>query len=115
MTNPPIKNNALEDLSTQLQDAGRTETDTIEVNITTVTKELQPISEAGEEQLEAANYLLKQECEKVRKEQQSKRYIRARLATRLTQGGYESRYAKFVAENEQSLHSGPRMSPRQIR
>ena len=61
------------------------------------------MSEAEEEQLEAVNKLLEQEREKVRKEQQSKRYIRARLATRLTQGGYGSRYAKFVAEKEQSL------------
>ena len=61
------KVNALKDLSTQLQDAGRTETDTIEVNITTIIEELQTISEAGEEQLEAA---LDQERDKVRKEQQ---------------------------------------------
>ena len=33
--------------STQLQDAGRTETDTIEVNITSTTEELQTVSEAG--------------------------------------------------------------------
>ena len=39
----------------------------------------------------------------MRKEQQSKRYTRARLATRLTQGRYGSRYAKVVAEEEQSL------------
>ena len=53
--------------------------------------------------MEAVIYLLEQERDKVRKVQQSKRYIRARLATRLTQGGYGSRYAKFVAEKEQSL------------
>ena len=82
--------NALKDLSTQLQGAGRTETDTIEVNITTNKEELQIISEAGEEQLEAVNYLL----------EQSKRHIRARLATRPTQGSCGSRYAKFVVEKE---------------
>ena len=93
------KMNALKDLSTQLQDAGRTEKDTIEVNITTIIEELQTISEAGEEQLEVVKFLLEQERDKVRKEQQSKRYIRARLATRLTQGSYGSRYAKFVARH----------------
>ena len=51
------KINALKDLSTQLQDAGRMETDTIEVNTTTNLEKLQTISEAGEEQLEAVNYL----------------------------------------------------------
>ena len=85
--------NALKDLSTQLQGAGRTETDTIEVNITTNKEELQTISEAGEEQLEAVNYLL----------EQSKRHIRARLATRPTQGSCGSRYAKFVVEKEPAL------------
>ena len=48
----------LKDLSTQLQDAGRTETDTIDVNTTTIAEELQTLSEAGEEQLEAVNHLL---------------------------------------------------------
>ena len=75
------KINALTDLSTQLQDAGRTETDTIEVNITTIIEELQTIAEAREEQLEAVKSLLDKECDKVCKEQQSKRHIRARLAT----------------------------------
>ena len=125
------KINALKHLSTQLQDAGRTETDTIEVNITTNRKDVQTRSEAGEEQLEAVNNLLEKERDKVCKEQQSKRYLRARLATRLTQGGYGSRYATFVAEKGRSLlagvvellicnrrrsthrNSGPRMAPRQ--
>ena len=89
------------DLSTQLQDAGRTETDTID-NITTVTEELQTISEAGEEQLEAVNYLQEQKREKVRKDPQLKRYIRARLATRLAQGGYGST-SEICGKKEQSL------------
>ena len=92
------KINVLKDLSTQLQDAGRTETDTIEVNITTLMEELQTVSEAA-----AATRLLEQERDKVRKEQQSKRYTRARLAPRLTQGGYRLRCATFVAEEETVL------------
>ena len=59
------KINALKDLSAQLQDAGPTETDTIEVNITSIIEELQTMSEAGEEQLEAVDYLLEQERDKV--------------------------------------------------
>ena len=68
----------LKDLSTQLQDAGRTETDTIDVNTTTIAEELQTLSEAGEEQLEAVNHWLHQEREKVRKGQQSERCTRAK-------------------------------------
>ena len=64
------KINALKDLSTPLQDAGRTEADTVEVNVTTIIEELQTISEAEEEQLEDVKYLLEQERNKERKEQQ---------------------------------------------
>ena len=78
-------------------------TDTSEVNVSTTAEEFQTISEAGDKQLDAVNYLLEQEREKVREEQHARRYIRARLATRLIHGGYGSRYAKLVGEMEQSL------------
>ena len=98
------KINALKDLSTQLQDAGHTETDHH--------RSLHHHHHRG-----APNHIGKRErnswrpsitclnrnAKKVRKEQRSKRYIRARLVTRLAQGGYGSRCAKFVAEKEQSL------------
>ena len=115
-----LRHNALRDLSTQLQDAGRTETDTIEVNITTITEELQTISEAGEEQFEAVKYLLEQERDKVRKEQQAKRYDTRKACDAEVTGRDMRRNSPCLQTCPPSLlicnqhrNSGPRLAPRQ--
>ena len=99
MTNASRKRSTLGKISRQLQHAGRTETDTTEVNISTIIEELQTISEAGEEQLEAV------------------KYFSIKLWRRRNSPCLQTWLSLLICNQHRSTHrnSGPRMAQRRSR
>ena len=126
------KINALKDLSAQLQDAGPTERQTPSKSPSPPPsqKSSKPYRKQERDSWRPSIACLSRNARRCATSTSQNDTFRARLATRLTQGGRGSRRANFVAEKEQSLladvvefadchqhrtihrNSGPRMAPK---